>query len=155
MPRGKKHTHCVYVIELDPRVWRERATMRKANPRYSPLTGLGFVYVGMTSHTPEERFAIHKKGGELSAPVVRRFGRALQPRLYQAYERMSRPDAEEMERYLADRLRRKGYAVWPVKPGGAFTMDGGPPARRPVVPLQGSVAAGRRGRRRTWRANGR
>jgi len=99
--------------------------MRKANPRYNPLTGNGFLYVGMTSHTPEERFAIHKEGGMLSAPVVRRYGRELRPRLYQAYVRMSQSDAEEMERYLADRLRKKGYAVWPVKPGGAFTMNGG------------------------------
>lgn len=120
-PRG---THCLYVVDLDPRVWKERATIRNANPRYLPLSGKGFVYVGMTSRTPERRLDIHKKGGMLSAPVVKRFGRHLRPRLYQAYERMSRKDAEEMERYLADRLRRKGYAVWPVKPGGAFTMNG-------------------------------
>lgn len=120
-PRG---THCLYVVNLDPRVWKERATIRNANPRYLPLTGKGFVYVGMTSRTPEERLAVHKKGGQLSAPVVRRFGRSLEPRLYASYKRMSQRDAEEMERYLAGRLRRKGYAVWPVKPGGAFTMNG-------------------------------
>ena len=96
--------------------------MRKANPKYMPSLGKGFVYVGMTSHTAEERLAIHKAGGLLSAPVVRRFGRELLPDLYKAYQVMTQPDAEEMERYLAARLRRKGYAVWPVKEGGAFTM---------------------------------
>lgn len=128
--RPKKRTrkrHRVYVVELDPRVWRERATMRKANPRYSPLTGKGFVYVGMTSHTAEERLAIHKAGGMLSAPVVKRYGRELLPELYRAYKLMPQSEAEEMERYLAARLRRKGYAVWPVKEGGAFTM--GKPAK--------------------------
>ena len=153
MPRAKR-TYCIYVVDLDPRVWRERATIRKANPRYSPLTGAGFVYVGMTSHSPAERFAIHKAGGELSAPVVRRFGRNLLPRLYEAYQRMSQVDAEEMERYLAERLRRKGYAVWPVKPGGAFTMDNGQAKRKPAVPLAGAAGIGRRGRRRSWRASG-
>ena len=125
--RSRRKTHVIYVVELDARVWRERATIRKANPKYNPLTGAGFLYVGMTSHTPEERFAIHKAGGMLSAPVVRRFGVGLRPRLYQAYAKMSQEDAEEMEPYLADRLRRKGYAVWPVKPGGAFTMNGAHP----------------------------
>lgn len=153
MPRAKR-TYCVYVVDLDPRVWQERATMRKANPRYSPLAGAGFLYVGMTSHTPEERFAVHKAGGELSAPVVRRFGRYLRPRLYQAYKRMSQADAEEMERYLAERLRRKGYAVWPVKPGGAFTMNNSPANRRPAVPLGRGAGAGKRGRRRSWRTSG-
>jgi hypothetical protein len=130
MPRTKK-THRLYVVDLDPKVWRDRATMRRANPKYSPLTGKGCVYVGISAHTPEERFEIHKAGGLHSAPVVRRFGRYLRPRLYQAYQRMTQADAEEMEPYLADRLRKKGYAVWPVTPGGAFTMNGS--TRRPTV----------------------
>jgi hypothetical protein len=138
--REPRKKHRLYVVDLDPRVWRERATMRKANPKYMPTLGKGFVYVGMTSHTAEDRLAIHKEGSLLSAPVVRRFGRELLPDLYKAYKLMSQPDAEEMERYLAARLRRKGYAVWPVKDGGAFTM-GKPangaaqrPARRPRRP---------------------
>jgi hypothetical protein len=76
----------------------------------------------MTIHTPEERLAIHLEGGRNSASVVARFGRCLRPQLYKAYERMSKADAEEMERYLAGRLRKLGYAVWPVKEGGAFTI---------------------------------
>jgi len=62
-----------------------------------------------------------------SAPVVRIFGRYLRKRLYSGYKRMSRKDAEEMEPYVAERLRKKGYAVWPVKEGGLFTMNGKKP----------------------------
>ena len=136
--RSPRQKHRLYVVELDPRVWDQRATMRKANPKYSPLTGERCVYVGMTSHTADERLAIHKAGGLLSAPVVRLFGRGLLPKLVEAYKLMSQADAEEMERYLAARLRRKGYAVWPVTDGGAFTMKvsarrshPGRPPRRP------------------------
>jgi predicted GIY-YIG superfamily endonuclease len=123
-PRG---THAIYVVDLDPNVWQKRATMRKANPRYMPLTGKGYLYVGATSKTPEARFEVHKEGGLYSAPVVRIFGRYLRKRLYSGYKRMSRKDAEEMEPYVAERLRKKGYAVWPVKEGGLFTMNGKSP----------------------------
>lgn len=101
--------------------------MRKSNPRYNPLTGPGFLYVGMTMYTPEERFETHKAGGKLSSTVVKKYGRRLRPTLYRAYKRMSFADAEEMEVYVAERLRKKGYAVWPVKPGGAFSMNGDTP----------------------------
>jgi hypothetical protein len=122
-----KKTYCVYVIDLDPLVWRDKPKMRKSNPRYKPLTGPGFLYVGMTMYTPKERFETHKAGGKLSSPVVRKYGLRLRPTLYQAYKRMSQADAEEMEVYVAERLRKKGYAVWPVKPGGAFSMNGDTP----------------------------
>ena len=125
-PRTK--TYCIHVVDLDPAVWRERPRMRKSNPRYSPLTGPGFLYVGMTMYTPEERFETHKAGRKLSSPVVRKYGRRLRPTLYRAYKRMSLADAEEMEVYVAERLRKKGYAVWPVKPGGAFSMNGDTPS---------------------------
>jgi hypothetical protein len=123
-PRKTKRTYCVYVVDLDPAVWRARPKMRKSNPKYKPLTGPGFLYVGMTMHTPEQRFETHKAGGKLSSAVVRKYGIRLRPTLYRAYKRMSLEDAEEMEVYVADRLRKKGYAVWPVKPGGAFSMKG-------------------------------
>ncbi|MEO8456317.1 MAG: hypothetical protein ABI559_00765 [Chloroflexota bacterium] len=125
----RRGTHRIYVVDLDPNVWHKRATMRKANPRYMPITGKGYLYVGATSKTAEERFAIHKAGGLHSAPVVRIFGRYLRPRLYAGYKRMSRKDAEVMEPYVAERLRKKGYAVWPVKEGGLFTMQKGAPPR--------------------------
>jgi hypothetical protein len=120
----RKKTWCVYVVDLDKAVWRDRPKMRKSNPRYNRLTGPGFLYVGMTMHTPKERFDTHKAGGKLSSPVVKKYGLRLRPTLYRAYKRMSLADAEEMEVYVAERLRKKGYAVWPVKPGGAFSMNG-------------------------------
>jgi len=120
----RKKTYCIYVIDLEQDGWRDRPKMRKSNPRYNPLSGPGFLYVGMTMYTPKERFETHKAGGKLSSPVVRKYGLRLRPTLYGAYKRMSLTDAEEMEVYVAERLRRKGYAVWPVKPGGAFSMNG-------------------------------
>ena len=39
--------HHVYVIELDPDVWRE-PKFRRANPDYAPQPGKPCVYVGMT-----------------------------------------------------------------------------------------------------------
>jgi hypothetical protein len=125
-----KHTYCLYVVELVPAVWRTQKRMREANPRYNPDTGKGYLYVGMTSATPAERLRTHKKGVLSSAAVVRDYGCALVPSLYETYARMTKEDAEEMEPYLAERLRKKGYAVWPIKPGGAFTMEGAEPPRR-------------------------
>lgn len=126
---ASKHTYCLYVVELVPAVWKTQKRMREANPRYNPDAGKGCLYVGMTSATPAERFKTHKKGVLSSALVVKDYGCSLRPDLYKTYARMSREDAEEMEPYLAERLRKKGFAVWPVKPGGAFTMDA--PAERP------------------------
>ena len=122
--KRKKRTYCVYVIELEPKVWKLRKKMREANPRYKPLTGKACLYVGMTVYSPEKRFLTHMDGGRNAANVVTTFGRHLRPRLYQSLPRMSQADAEEMERYLAARLRKRGYAVWPVKEGGAFSMNG-------------------------------
>lgn len=121
----RKKTYCVYVVDLDAAVWRDRPKMRKSNPQYNTVSGPGFLYVGMTMYTPKERFETHKAGGKLSSAVVRKYGRRLRPTLYRAYKRMSLADAEEMEAYVAERLRKQGYAVWPVKAGGAFSMNGG------------------------------
>jgi hypothetical protein len=150
-PRPKKNprSYCLYVVDLDPRVWRERKKMRDANPRFNPLTGKGFLYVGMTSSTPEKRFKIHMAGGIHAAPVVTRYGRYLRPKLYNMYERMEKlSDAEEMEVYLAGKLRRQGFAVWPVKEGGAFTMTS--PNRSDRRPRKATRP--RASRRRTQRA---
>jgi hypothetical protein len=86
-------------------------------------TGKGCLYVGMSAYSPVKRFLVHMDGGQHAAKVVTKFGRHLRPDLYKEYKRMTKADAEEMERYLAARLRKRGYAVWPVKEGGAFTMD--------------------------------
>ena len=127
--RKPKRTYRVYAIELEPRVYQQRKKMRDANPKYKPMsTGKGCLYVGMTGSTPVKRFLVHMDGGKHAAKVVTKFGRHLRPDLYREYKRMTKADAEEMERYLAARLRKLRYAVWPVKEGGAFTMNGKTPA---------------------------
>ena len=126
-----RRSYCLYVVELAPAVWKTQQRIRKANPQYKPETGNGCLYVGMTSSTPAERFKAHKRGGLSSASVVKDYGCYLRPKLYERYARMSQADTEEMEPYLAERLRRKGCAVWPIKPGGAFTMNSQTGARTP------------------------
>jgi hypothetical protein len=108
----------VYVIELSKRVFTENAKFRAANPQFNGV--LECLYVGMTSKTPQERLSQHKtgyvnkKGHNLSASIVYKYGRYLRPSLYDAInlKPMSRKQALVMERKLALDLRRKGYAVW-------------------------------------------
>ena len=111
-------TYKVYVIELSKRVFTENARFRAANPQFNGV--LECLYVGMTSKTPQERFKQHKtgyvnkKGHNLSASIVYKYGSYLRPSLYDHInlKPMSREQALLMEKKLAWDLRRKGYAVW-------------------------------------------
>lgn len=108
----------VYVIELSKKVFTEHAKFREANPQFNGV--LQCVYVGMTSKTPAERFKQHKtgyinkKGHNLSAAIVYKYGAYLRPSLYDHInlEPMTRQEALIMEKKLSLDLRRKGYAVW-------------------------------------------
>ena len=108
----------VYVIELSKRVFTENTRFRLANPQFNGV--LQCLYVGMTSKNPAERFKQHKtgyrnkKGHNLSATLVRKYGAYLRPSLYDHLnlEPMSRVEALKMEEKLAWDLRRQGYAVW-------------------------------------------
>lgn len=80
-----------------------------ANPQHDPRKPC--VYVGLTGLTPEERFANHKAGLK-SGKFVSEFGIGLIPRLYAHIPRMPWNEAAEKEVWLAERLRRRGYAVW-------------------------------------------
>ena len=74
---------------------------------------LTFYYVGQTVYDPEIRFKQHKKGGKLANSYVRDFGIALCPEEYDKYNPIpTRKDAEELEVYLAERLRAQGHGVW-------------------------------------------
>jgi len=73
--------------------------------------GKAGYYVGMTGLTPEARFENHKSGVK-SARVVRRFGERLVPRLYEHLNPMPYRKAVEMERHLADSLKKRGYLVF-------------------------------------------
>jgi hypothetical protein len=73
--------------------------------------GKAAYYVGMTGLTPEKRFRNHLDGVK-AARVVRRFGERLVPRLYAHLNPMPYARAKEMEVFLADSLRKRGYVVY-------------------------------------------
>ena len=106
----------VYVIELSRKVFTEDRKFRETNPQFNGV--LQCLYVGMTSKTPQERFAQHKsgalskKGHDLSAAIVKKYGLYLRPSLFQHIGAMSRTEALAVEKGLTLELRRKGYAVW-------------------------------------------
>jgi hypothetical protein len=105
--RRAAYHHHVYVVLLDPAVAALRK-VRAANPTRDP--GKPSVYVGMSGLTPEERFANHKRGDKASS-VVKRYGIRLLPELFAHLNPMPFAAAAEMERDLADDLRRAGYTV--------------------------------------------
>jgi hypothetical protein len=108
----------VYVVELSKKVFTENARFRAANPQFNGV--LQCLYVGMTSKTPAERLSQHKtgyvnkKGHDLSAWIVKKYGTYLRPSLYEHInlKLMTKQQALLMEKKLALDLRRKGYAVW-------------------------------------------
>jgi len=105
--RQPENHHNVYVVLLDPAVARLRK-VRAANPERDPKKPC--VYVGMSGLRPEERFTNHKSGDKASS-IVRRYGIRLLPELYAHLNPMPFEAAAEMERDLADDLRRVGYTV--------------------------------------------
>lgn len=112
-----KILYTIYVIELSKRVFSENARFRNANPQFNGV--LQCVYVGQTSKTPKERFLQHKmgyrnkKGHQLSAPIVKKYGLYLRPSLYTHIDPfLTRAEALKAEEQIALELRREGYAVW-------------------------------------------
>jgi hypothetical protein len=92
----------VYVIELDPK------------GRTDP--DKGFVYVGETSKSPEERFKEHVKGkrnkrGPLFSPVVRKFGRCLRMDLAPETKYFDQAASKAAEKRWAAKLKADGYKV--------------------------------------------
>jgi predicted GIY-YIG superfamily endonuclease len=73
--------------------------------------GQAGYYVGMTGLTPEARFKNHKAGIK-AARIVRKHGERLVPKLYAHLNPMTYADAKEMERILAESLRKRGYSVY-------------------------------------------
>jgi len=87
--------HSVYVVYL-------------RNPKGDGRAG---YYVGVTGLSPEQRFR-HHKAGIKAARVVRKFGVRLVPKLYAHLNPMSYAKAAKMEGWLAESLRKRGYAVY-------------------------------------------
>jgi len=102
-----EHHHNVYVVLLDPAVGKVRK-VRAENPKRDRKKPC--VYVGMTGLKPEERFANHKAGTK-AAWVVKRHGLRLLPELYEHLNPMPFEAAAEMEKDLAEDLRRAGFVV--------------------------------------------
>jgi len=108
--------YSVYVVELDRKVWSERTKFRDANPQYKGM--MDCLYVGMTSHSPQERYKKHKtgyrnaKGYKLSSAYVEKYGKCLRPSLYAQFNPLTRAEAMQLEKNLANSLKKRGYAVW-------------------------------------------
>ena len=101
--------YCVYVIELRPEAMEKKALAGKNADRREDKPCL---YVEQTAKTPEARFAQHLAGVK-SSRIVREYGVRLRPRLYAnvgPFE--TRAESERAEARLAERLRRRGFAVW-------------------------------------------
>ncbi|MBK8052807.1 MAG: ribose-5-phosphate isomerase [Saprospiraceae bacterium] len=107
----------LYVIELRKTVFSENKKFREANPQFNGV--LECLYVGMSSKSPKERFDQHKngvlskKGVDISAAIVKKYGIFLRPSLYahiQSFAVME--DALKAEKDLASKLKRQRYAVW-------------------------------------------
>ena len=92
----------VYVIELDKTA--------VSNP------GKGYVYVGETSRTPEERFKQHRDGarnknGRLYANVVKQHGVRLRPDLAPRKKYFDKDAAKRGEKEHFELLKAKGFNV--------------------------------------------
>lgn len=109
-------SHNIYVVELSKNVWAESKKFRQANPQYRGL--MCCLYVGMTSHSPQERYHKHKtgyrnkKGYKISSKFVEKYGICLRPSLYSTLNPCTRDDATQLERDMANSLKKRGYAVW-------------------------------------------
>jgi len=99
--------HNVYVILLNEAATKHPSIVR-LNPGRDPLKPC--VYVGMTGLPVDHRFENHKNGYK-SAWVVRKYGLRLMPELYEHLNPMPFEAAAQMEKDLAEDLRREGYTV--------------------------------------------
>jgi hypothetical protein len=100
--------HSVYVIELDPKVLKDRK-FRAANPGHDPAKPC--LYIGATGMSPQMRFVNHKRGYK-SNRYAKKFGLHLRPDLFEFYNPMPYKAAIALEVELAMGLREDGYAVW-------------------------------------------
>ena len=79
--------------------------------------GTGYVYVGQTSKTPEQRLQEHlngtpsRKGHNLASRKVLKYGTELNYDLMTQRIYLTQKQALKAERRLAERLRQQGYTV--------------------------------------------
>ena len=102
-------SYYVYVIELDRNVGKIKK-FRIQNPDF--IFGNRCFYVGQSAKAPMLRFKQHKEGYKSNA-YARRFGFRLATNYYKKYNPIpTRKDAEELESYIAFKLRKEKYGVW-------------------------------------------
>jgi predicted GIY-YIG superfamily endonuclease len=106
-PKPTINHHNVYVVLLDPKAARN-PRVRAANPNHDPAKPC--IYVGMTGLDPRERFANHKNGHK-AARIVQKYGIRLLHEFFEYLNPMPFEAAAQMEKDLAEDLRRQGYAV--------------------------------------------
>ena len=106
-----RQTHNIYVVELEARVWEEKAKFKNENLHYPGCEGARCFYVGMTGLSPDERFDNHKRGHKANK-YVQEYGLYLRRKMFEHANPMSHEDACKREVELAQELRAKGHAVW-------------------------------------------
>lgn len=104
---AENYHHSVYVILLDDAVRKNRMVSR-LNPNRNPAKPC--VYVGMTGLPVDHRFENHRNGYK-SARAVQKYGVRLMPELYEHLNPMPFEAAAQMEKDLAEDLRKEGYTV--------------------------------------------
>ena len=83
---------------------------RAQSPNF--LFGNRCFYVGQSVRKPFQRFKQHKDGYKANK-YVKKFGIELVPFFYEKYNPIpTRKDAEELEEYLANKLRLDRFGVW-------------------------------------------
>ncbi len=102
-----KRARNLYIITLHPEVLACR-DFRRANPNYRE--GMPCVYVGLSIHTPGDRYQQHKMGYR-SSKYPKKYGVELALELMDGFDPGGLSD-EDQEYALADWLRDQGYGVW-------------------------------------------
>ena len=97
----------IYVVQLDSAAG-DNPVFAKDNPHW--VQGMTCLYVGSSSLTAEERFGQHLTGVNAAA-VVLNFGKKLRYDLMPDQHPVPRELALTLERCLARKLRREGFAV--------------------------------------------
>jgi len=98
-----------YVVELSHSVLLEKAFLT-CNPGY--IEGRACLYVGMSSHSPEERALQHLEGTKNVSRIAHTYGVGLRMDLVKNLKRVRRTWAMRYEKQLARELRSQGYGVW-------------------------------------------
>ena len=97
----------LYIVTLHSDVLACR-DFRRANPNYRE--GMPCLYVGLSIHSPGDRYQQHKMGYR-SSKYPKKYGVELALDLMDGFDPGDLPEPEQ-EYALADWLRDQGYAVW-------------------------------------------